>query len=51
MIRAVCFDLYETLVTEAGVPKPSKDRWAAQWLGLPSAQVLEVALRDGRGVP
>jgi pimeloyl-ACP methyl ester carboxylesterase len=37
MIRAVCFDLCETLVTEAGVRKPSKDTWAAR-LGLPGEQ-------------
>jgi HAD superfamily hydrolase (TIGR01509 family) len=34
MIRALCFDLYETLVTEAGVRKPRKEAWAAR-LGLP----------------
>jgi hypothetical protein len=36
MIRAVCFDLYETLVTEAGILKPHKDVWAER-LGLPAA--------------
>jgi predicted HAD superfamily phosphohydrolase YqeG len=30
MSHALCFDLYETLVTEAGVCKPRKEAWVAR---------------------
>jgi hypothetical protein len=34
MIRAICFDLFETLVTEHGLASPHKDAWATR-LGIP----------------